>query len=506
MNDNLVLVNANIVTMNGQQPHARAVAVRDGRIAAVGSLEDVRSFRDGSRTIDLNGKTILPGLIDSHVHFTSTGIKAMALDLSSVSSVAEAQEILLQAHRDSSARQFIYGMGINHYRLPQQKLPGLDDLDHAVPDRPIFILGATGHNALVNSACLKTLDLPKQVMAFYADGCVRGEALSHTRRRMRSQFVRDHGLKTFQQKAADMALKVGLTTVHALEGDDRPDDPDIVSLLEIAPGLPLRIVTWYQTLDIDSARKYGLKRIGGCILLDGDFGPHTAAMLQPYADQPGNSGVLYYTQAKINQFVEKAHLAGLQVAMHAVGDRAAEQALNAYERALEKWPKDDHRHRIEHFEIYDPALVQRVLKSGIHLGIQPPFNHHFGGHNRLDTLLGPKRALRSDPLKSLLTDGIPAGGGSDSYVTPMNPVYSIHCAVNHSIPGEKLDVESAIRLYTLDNARLSFEENEKGSIETGKLADLTILDRNPTRIEPEAIKEIRVEMTVIGGEIVYTRF
>ena len=210
-------------------------------------------------------------------------------------------------------------------------------------------------------------------------------------------------------------------------------------------------------------------------------------------------------ELQIDAFVERAHCAGMQIAMHAVGDRAAEQALNAYEKALSKWPKKDHRHRIEHFEIYDQALVERVLQSGIHLGIQPPFNYHFGGHQRLDNLLGPQRALRSDPLGSLIDAGIPVGGGSDSYVTPMDPLYSIHCAANHSIATERLDAERAIQLYTIDNAHLSFEEKDKGSIEKGKRGDFTVVGSDPTRVPVETIQDISVAMTIIYGAVVYSK-
>lgn len=505
MENNLVLKNADIITMNPVQPRARAVAVKQGRIAAVGTEEDVRPYENGSPAIDLNGKTVLPGLIDSHVHFTSTGIKAMAIDFSPAVSISQVQAIIAEAVGAAGKGQLLYGMGLNHYRLPDQRLPGLHDLDRTAPDHPLFILGATGHNSLANSRCLKLINLPDQVLDFYADGCLRGKAHEAAVHAMRSRLVMEQGLETFQKKAAEIALEKGLTTVHALEGEDRPDDPNVVSLTGLAPGLGLQIVTWYQTLDIEASKKLGLPRIGGCILLDGDFGPHTAAMLAPYNDQPDTRGILYYSQAEIDAFVEKAHCAGLQIAMHAVGDRAAEQALNAYEKTLAKWPKKDHRHRIEHFEIYDETLVERTLQSGIHLGIQPPFNYHFDGHHRLDNLLGPQRALRSDPLGSLIDAGIPVGGGSDSYVTPMNPLYSIHCAANHSISTERLDAERAIQLYTIDNAHLSFEENDKGSVEEGKRGDFTVMESDPTRVPVETIKDIDIAMTIIGGATVYSK-
>ena len=321
---------------------------------------------------------------------------------------------------------------------------------------------------------------------------------------MQARFAREQGLAALHRAAARRAVSVGLTTVHALAGNDQADDPEVKALLAIAPELPLRLVVWYQTTDVAAALKLGLPRIGGCILLDGDFGPHTAALTEPYADQPDSRGTLYYTQEEIDAFVAAAHCAGLQIAMHAVGDRAAEQALNAYERALDRWPRADHRHRIEHFEVYNEALVQRARRLGVHLAIQPPFNPYFGGHTRLNPLLGEERALRSDPVRSLLEAGLPIGGGSDSTVTPLQPLYGVHCAVNHSNPAERLEVEQALRLYTLDNASMAFEEADKGSIEVGKLGDLVVLAEDPFEVEPERIKDIPVEMTVVGGQTVYS--
>jgi predicted amidohydrolase YtcJ len=253
----------------------------------------------------------------------------------------------------------------------------------------------------------------------------------------------------------------------------------------------------------DSAGTWG--SVGGCILLDGDFGPHTAALLEPYADQPDTRGTLYHSQEEIDAFVETAHRAGLQIAMHAVGDRASEQALNAYERALTSWPRTDHRHRIEHFEIYNETLVQRARRLDIHLAIQPPFNVYFGGHTRLIPILGQERAQRSDPVRSLIEAGLHVGGGSDSTVTPLQPLYGVYCAVSHSNPAERLDIERALQLYTLDNAALAFEEADKGSIEVGKLGDLVVLADDPRTVAPEAIADIPVEMTVVGGKVVYSR-
>jgi predicted amidohydrolase YtcJ len=498
----LILRDADIITMNPGQPRARALAVRDGHITAVGSWEEVAPYAEGLPATDLAGKTVLPGFIDSHVHFTWTGLKEVALDFWAARTVDDVQAILSQAALETSPGQLIFGMGLNHYQFPDRQLPTAADLDAVVPDHPVFIIGVTGHYSLANSHCLQTLNLPPGTPGLDPGGLLRDRANTIGGRGMRARFAQEQGLEKLHRAAARRAVSVGLTTIHALEGNDQPDDPTVEALLSVASELPVRLVVWYQTMNVAAAQKLSLPRIGGCILLDGDFGPHTAALLEPYADQPDSRGTLYHTQAEVDTFVETAHRAGLQIAMHAVGDRAVEQALNAYERALNRWPREDHRHRVEHFEVYNKALAERARRLGLYLAIQPPFNVYFGGHTRLNSLLGEERASRSDPVRSLIEAGLCVGGGSDSTVTPMQPLYGVYCAVNHSNPAERLDVGRALQLYTLDNAALAFEEAEKGSIQVGKLGDLVVLAEDPTQVPPEAIADILVEMTILGGDIV----
>jgi predicted amidohydrolase YtcJ len=503
MVNDLVLCNANIITVDPRRPRAEALAVRDGFIVAVGLWEEVERYAEGVRTLDLEGRTVLPGFIDSHAHFTWTGLEKTAVDFGTAVSSGDVQAILAEAAAKAPRNQLIFGMGLNHYRFPDHQMPTCTDLDAVTSHHPVFIGGVTGHYALVNSRCLQELDLPRDIPGLDPTGLLRDRANSLASDRTCDRFAQEQGLERLHRAAARQAVAVGLTTVHALDGSDEAEDQSVRALLDIAPELPVRLVVWYQTMDVDAVLELGLPRIGGCILLDGDFGPHTAALLEPYADQPDNRGSLYHTQEEVDVFVEAAHRAGLQIAMHAVGDWAAEQALNAYERALERWPRPDHRHRIEHFEVYDQELVERTRQLGVHLAIQPPFNVYFGGHTRLNSILGEERALRSDPVRSLVKAGVPVGGGSDSTVTPMQPLYGVFSAVNHSNPTERIDVDRALQLYTLDNAALAFEEKEKGSLQVGKLGDLVVLADDPTSVTPETIADIAVEMTVVGGEIVF---
>jgi hypothetical protein len=279
-------------------------------------------------------------------------------------------------------------------------------------------------------------------------------------------------------------------------------DPDVDALL--AADVPVDLVVYYQTTRVESALGLGLPRIGGCILVDGGHEARTAAFLEPYADNPQNYGVLYFTQEELNAFVWDAHSHGLQVAVHAIGSAAIDQALNAYEQALERLPRSDHRHRIEHFEHPVPGQIIRAARLGVAVGIQPAFNHYWP-HPHFVASLGPERAARANPLRSLMQAGIPLGGGSDAPITPLDPFLGIQSAVAYSRPEERLSVDQALRLFTLDAAWLAFEEKRKGSVEEGKQADLVVLDRNPLKVPPAELQDIQVVMTIHRGEIVYQR-
>jgi predicted amidohydrolase YtcJ len=225
---------------------------------------------------------------------------------------------------------------------------------------------------------------------------------------------------------------------------------------------------------------------------------------EPYLGDPECYGTLYYTQGEIDAFVLEAHQAGLQVAMHAVGDAAVEQALNAYEAALAVHARDDHRHRIEHCEVIRAEQVRRAVGLGVALAIQPPFNH-FWPHTHFYPTLGEERAWKADPVRALVRAGGLVAGGSDSSVTPLGPMIGIHAAVNHSNPAERVTVQEAIELYTINAARIGFTETDTGSLEVGKLGDLVVLADDPFHLDPSLIKDIPIEMTIVGGNVVHPR-
>jgi predicted amidohydrolase YtcJ len=505
----LAIRNANIITMDAQQPRAEALVVRDGRILALGAWEDVAPRARDILVLDLIGKTVVPGLIDTHAHFLWTALSLAALDASPAKDHPALQAIIEEAVADTPPGEAILAMGFTEYALDTTRFsPIVQALDAVAPDNPVCLIGVTGHASAVNTRGLEFLGLPDDTPGVMRDadgrpnGLLADKANSLAGVRFSLAFGADEKAGEMIDLAIEQAHSVGITTLHALEGGLINDDEAVDGFLAAIPNLPLRFVLYYQIMDVGKVLGLGLSRIGGCILLDGDVDPHTAALSEPYTDDPTCFGTLYHTQDEIDVFVLKAHKAGLQVAMHAVGDGAVEQALNAYEAALVAHPRDDHRHRIEHCEVIGEGQIRRAQRLGVALAIQPPFNH-FWPHTEYIATLGEERAHQVDPVRRLMRPGLLVAGGSDSSVTPLGPMIGVHAAVNHSNPAERVSVQEGLELYTINAARIAFEENDKGSLEVGKLGDFVVLGEDPFEVDPGHIKDIPLEMTVIGGDVVY---
>jgi predicted amidohydrolase YtcJ len=507
--DGLAIHNANVITMNPLQPRAGAMAVREGRITAVGSWQDVAHCAQGLPLLDLGGRTVLPGLIDTHAHFLWTALSLAALDVGEARDHGTLQDVIRRAVEGKPPGELIYGMGFTEYALDTGRFsPIVDALDAVAPDNPVFLMGITGHTSAVSSRALEILGLPDGTPGVRRDadgrpnGLLADEANNLADKAFWESFGAAERAAEMVDEAVAKALSVGITTLHALEGDTTGDDRAVLNLMAAMLTLPLRFVLYYQTMNVDRVLTLGLPRIGGCILLDGDIGPRTAALSEPYVDDPACYGTLYHSQEEIDAFVLKAHRAGLQVAMHAVGDGAVEQALRAYEAALAAFPRDDHRHRIEHCEVIREDQILRAQRLGVALAIQPPFNHSWP-HTEYYTSLGEERAWKADPVRTLMRPGLLIAGGSDSTVTPLGPLLGVHAAVNHTNPAERVSVQEALELYTINAARIAFEEREKGSLQVGKLGDFVVLAQDPFAVDPGHIKDIPIDMTVIGGDVVY---
>jgi predicted amidohydrolase YtcJ len=243
-------------------------------------------------------------------------------------------------------------------------------------------------------------------------------------------------------------------------------------------------------------------RIGAIkILADGSLGAHTAAFKEPYSDQPESTGMMLYTAEELGRLVIQGHEADFQLAIHAIGDYAVETVLNTLDEALSRAPKENHRHRVEHASVLSENAIRHMKRLNLIASVQPHFVvSDFWAADRV----GPERARWVYPFKSLITEGITVAGGSDCPVEPINPLFGIQAAVaRETLPEERITVNDALRMYTINGAYASFEDDAKGSIEAGKLADLIVLSKNPLTVESDKIRDIAVEMTIIGGKIVH---
>ena len=516
----VVVLNANVVTLNSRQPRAEALAIRDGRLVAVGSDGEVRCFiGDGTKVIDAKGKTVVPGFVDCHVHMTGFGQHLQMLDLRDVSSIEEMKRKIREYARENPGKSWILGGRWDHERFLEKRYPTRWDLDEAVRDKPVFLVRVCGHIGVANTKALELAGVGKETRvnggtidldaaSGEPNGILRENALALMWRVVPKPSMAE--LEEACIQACIKAVENGLTAVHWIVNS--ANEIRVVQKLNNEGKLPLRVYLGVPVKLLDALEKLGLVsgfgnemvRFGFVkILADGSLGARTAALREPYADKPETSGMLIYSQRKLNQLVLKAHRAGWQVAVHAIGDKAIEAVLKAFHNALKKFPRMGYRHRIEHCSVLSPRLIRRMKRLGLIASVQP---HFIVSDFWVVDRVGAKRAKWVYPFKTLMREGVMVASGSDCPVEPINPLLGIWAAVaRKSFKEESLTVEEALRTYTLNAAYASFDEEKRGTIEVGKLADLTVLSEDPFKVEPDQIRRISVEMTIVGGKIVYAR-
>jgi hypothetical protein len=507
MQDNYLLTNGNVITMDGRDSRAEAVAVKNGRILRVGANSDMADLAEaGWPVADLEGKTVLPGFIDTHQHLGLTGQVLNGIDFQGTKTLKTVFDKVGEAAKAAKPGAWVLGYTLNDFSLKEKRMPLKEELDAVCADHPVMIVHSSWHMCALNSPALEILAPPADLpgMDLKPDGEPTGVvrdpgAPDFIFPAVSSRTPAEVKLESFR-KACEAALKQGITTLHCLEGGGfGPGDTRIV--LDNLDELPVNVVLWNQVMDVDETVGMGLKRIGGCICADGAIDAYTAALFEPYCDRPGNRGTLNYTQEEMDEFVLKAHKAGLQVAVHCETDRAIEQVLSAMEKAIATYPRDDHRHRIEHCEIPTVDQVERMGRAGILAGMQPAFIHYLVDMEDYEKRFGRDRLRWMHPYRTMLDNGVIMTGGSDCPVTPHGPLVGIQTAVLHPIKEERLTPMEAIRMFTADAAFSSFDEAERGSIEPGKIADLVILSADPTEVPPESIREIKIVKTIVEGQL-----
>lgn len=491
------------------QATAEAILVQDGTVVAVGPLRELQRQAGRHEGIDLRGMTVLPGFVDSHTHFVSTGLHASQLDLSGCGCVQDVLDALRKAGAEGDRP--LRACNFDETRLAERRPPTIEELD-SVCERPVAIGRVDGHSSVVNSSMLRLSGLRPGDDGVCLDakgiptGVVRGQANNRLRKFL-DAMVDDEDKRNAIRLAARMAARVGITSLCALEGGPGHSDRDVLLLEELKPELKLNVVTWFQTTDVDRVIAMGFSRIGGCVMLDGSIGSRTAALREAYCDEAGSHGLLYFDDDTLYAFVRKAHCAGLQIAVHAIGDCAIGQMLTVLEQVQREHPRGDARHRIEHFELADAEQISKAAALGVIVSAQPAFEHYWGGDNGMYAArLGVERARQMNQFPLMLRSGITLAFGSDSPITPMDPLLGICAAVFPPHAHKAIPVESAIHGFTMGGAKAVFQEHLRGSLEPGKVADMVVLTGDPyleALRGPEALGQIRVAMTVCAGEFSY---
>lgn len=505
------LINGKIITMEPDRSRCEALLVEGSVIAALGTTDEIETAcRDrGGEVHDLAGATVVPGFHDCHVHMMGTGINARGLDLYNCSAVQDVLDLVAEAARTFPEDRWIFGKKLDESRLREGRTPTAAELDAAASRHPVYLVDRGWHYTVVNTAGFHKLGLSPVVPGVIPgpEGELNGRLCREANARAKMRFFEAQDRSRREEAltyTARLAVQKGVTTLHAMEGGSLFADSDVPYLLELRDRLPVRVHLYWATEDVQAIKEAGLPCMGGDILLDGSIGPRTAAFPEPYADDPGTCGQLYFSTARLVELISRAHREGLQIAFHAIGEAAIAQALEAFETALTRYPCSHHRHRLEHFGFPHPSHIEQAARLGLAVSTQPAFSYLRGGPGSVyHTRLGPERDRRGYPLRAMVDAGLLVGGGSDADVSPLDPLLGIHAAVNPPYPENGLDVNEALALYTIDAARTAFQEQYTGSIAPGKWADLAVLDQDPGEVPSRSLQDISVLGTIKAGKWVW---
>ncbi|MET3288905.1 UNVERIFIED_CONTAM: putative amidohydrolase YtcJ [Brevibacillus sp. OAP136] len=529
----LVFVNGQVITVDEKNRFAEAVAVKESRIVAVGSNQEIESWiGEQTQKIDLHGKSLLPGFIDSHLHLTAYGTVKLGVDCKAphIKSLQHLFAELKALAGQTPKGEWLRASGFNETKIEEQRYPSRWELDAISTEHPIQITRTCSHISVVNSKALELGSITEETpnpdggrIDRDEEGIPTGLLIetAHSSLMQIAVYTEDDIRRAMAMASADF-IAAGITSIHDAGGFG-PENLRMLQQAVKADDIKVRVYAMIGSLNrsedfvkkmVEAGVITGLGderfRIGPAkIFTDGSSSGPTIATREPYTSDPENFGILYFTQEKINEILGEAHRKGFQITAHAQGDRAIEMVLNCIEESLGKYPRNDHRHRIEHAGITTPDLLERMKKLGVVPVPNPPFFYEFGD-GYVKNYGG--RVNHMYPARDFIDNGIIAAGSSDCPVTHYNPLLGIHVAVNRKSgsgqavgANQRITVLEAIKLYTWNGAYASFEENIKGSIEVGKLADLVVLSEPILDVAEDRIKEIQVDMTLIGGKLEYVR-
>lgn len=532
----LVLFNGKIVTVDDAFSIREAIAIKDGRILAVGGNE-LRNRYNASRSIDLGGRTVLPGFFDTHVHLA--GHSRRYLDFRRTASLAELKRQVRDKAKELGPGEWITGGAWDEYHFTEQRKPLRADLDAAAPNNPVVLTRAGGHSSVGNSKALELADINKATpnpergiiekdASGEPNGVIRERSDLYTRLVPpdKPQDVRESLLKNVREQ-----LPLGITSVIEAGATVEPDVAGSYAEWELlyqkhGAELPRASIQIAYPSEAGHAKEgaaklkeFGRKtgdgndrlRVGsiGEMFADGGFTGPTAWSLVDYKGQPGFRGRAFFTPEQIHANIEEGHQLGWQFGIHAIGDAAIAMTVDALDTVLHDYPRNDHRHYLCHFTVLPPErTLDLMAKDRILIAQQPNFTYNL--ERRYSETLEGQRLATVNAIATPIQHGIYMAFGSDNL--PIGPMVGLYAAVTRKGesgtvfgPGEAVSIKDAITMYTRRGAFLTREEKVKGTLEAGKLADMIVLPDNPLNISPDKLLALKVDMTIVGGRVLYDR-
>ena len=473
-----------------------------GRILYVGNeLPKIFPFLP---IIELGDCVLAPAFVDTHQHFASLSTFNAGLNVMEAESNEEIARMIGEYAAGTVAKTII-AFGASPHSVKEGRLINREEIDAVCRDKEVMVVKYDGHACIISTPLLSKLDKKlSKLRGYHPDtGEMNQEAFFAC-----SDYITGSlsipDLFRNMQNCTDYLASKGIGSIHTVSGVGFIANLDITIEKLFAKSLTngFQIRVFPQALNTKVATSRRIPRIGGCFecALDGCFGSHDAAMNKPYTDAEGGEGILYYSDEKVIEFCKKANRKGLQIELHAIGDKAFDQATRALKAALDDYPRDDHRHGI----IHDCLPTEEGIAICKQYGIQMPVQSAFIGWNQepdsyLEEILGAERTSRLNPIRTFADNGIVVSFGSDAPCTDPDPILWIHKAVNHSNPAERITVKQALRMATFNGAHATFDEKERGSLEAGKVADMVILSDNPYTVPSESLKNIEVEELILSG-------
>lgn len=522
----LVITNATIWTGNEEQPYAQAMAIRADTLLFVGSNEAVAKYQtDQTETLDAQGHFITPGFIDSHVHFLTGGFNLSSVQLRDAQTPEEFANRIKEFAATQEPGTWILGGDWNHENWGGE-LPTKEWIDQFTPHHPVWVTRLDGHMSLANTAALNAAGIDNTVKDVTGGTIVRDKKGNLTGIfKDRASDLIDAKVPPPSDQQVDQALQAamhyvaaqGVTSVHHMAGymealERARNNNSLITRIYAA--MPLK--DWAVLSEKIKKEGSGNKwlKIGGLKgFVDGSLGSHTAAFFEPYTDVPNDSGFFTNPPEKLYEWISAADKADLQLIVHAIGDKAIHTLLNIYEKVEKENGMKDRRFRIEHAQHFIPDDFKRLAALKVIPSVQP--YHAIDDGRWAEKVIGAERIKTTYAFKSLFDTGVKVAFGSDWFVAPPTPLEGIYAAVTRRtlddqnpdgwVPEQKITVEQALAGYTTHAAYASFDENIKGSLEPGKLADFVIVDQDLTKIKPEKIRETQVLQTFVGGKSVYKK-